>query len=286
MRKQCNTNPNKANCLAIYNPINMKKIYLLAAGMLGVVCSNAQIVHTDFGAQGWHIPIDSDTQLDVDADGQIDFTFNATGTGISILPIFGIGCSSYEASYDGNGNMMGNTLILYNDGETVGSNDPFDEGNPLPIWDNNNGNWGDWVPNEPAYTGIMMWTTQTFGWMRIEFDVNTQEFILYEFALQMTSNTPILVGDRGLNTGFADRAENAGILVYPNPAASSVTVTLPSRIGATQLEIIDMSGRIVHTEQLVAVENAIIEVAQWEAGNYFVRWITATGIEQQMLTVQ
>jgi len=101
-----------------------------------------------------------------------------------------------------------------------------------------------------------------------------------------TQNTPLTypVGVSNVVSGV----ENFGL--YPNPASSEVTVHL-NLINASnvQLDIVDMSGRVVYTS---ATENVAsgdqimrISTANFAAGIYTVRIQTATGNVSERLSV-
>jgi hypothetical protein len=70
----------------------------------------------------------------------------------------------------------------------------------------------------------------------------------------------------------------SGFFVFPNPASGNITISSESDFHA--LEIVDLMGRVVHS-QTNNENNTTLNIANFSDGLYFVRIITETGAEVQ-----
>lgn len=77
------------------------------------------------------------------------------------------------------------------------------------------------------------------------------------------------------HTGIEDQAEeHTNGLVYPNPSSGIINFTLPEKHSFTQIELYDISGRMIAT---VDPSQQQVDVSSWNSGLYFYR---ITGSEQ------
>ena len=80
----------------------------------------------------------------------------------------------------------------------------------------------------------------------------------------------IAVGDvTGIEGLFA--ASNY-LSVFPNPARENITIALKGNQQNGQLQVMDATGRIVYTSQLMTGANDQLDIASWPAGLYYIRW--------------
>jgi hypothetical protein len=56
-------------------------------------------------------------------------------------------------------------------------------------------------------------------------------------------------------------------LVFPNPASSQVTFMLPQEQQASQLRIMDITGKLI--TELPASGETVLDVSAWKSGVYF-----------------
>jgi hypothetical protein len=78
----------------------------------------------------------------------------------------------------------------------------------------------------------------------------------------------ILVGDSVVNPGVAETQADAGISVYPNPAAGIIHIHAEKLI--TDIEITDITGKVLRTEHATGNRHAI-NSSEWSRGVYFVK---------------
>jgi hypothetical protein len=70
---------------------------------------------------------------------------------------------------------------------------------------------------------------------------------------------------------IADTALN----IFPNPTSGNITVTLPEAVSNGQLNILDLTGRVVATQQLVALPAGSfvqLDMNNFENGIYLVQF--------------
>lgn len=77
-----------------------------------------------------------------------------------------------------------------------------------------------------------------------------------------------IVFDASLCTGIAEEELNAAFTLYPNPAHDQLTVTCTGWAGPALVEISDVTGRVIHSSQLVSRD--VIDVSDFAAGTYVV----------------
>jgi hypothetical protein len=61
------------------------------------------------------------------------------------------------------------------------------------------------------------------------------------------------------------------MILYPNPATSTVKLQVAGVTGTVNCNIIDMSGRVVYNANINAEAETTINVSNMPAGAYFVR---------------
>ena len=71
--------------------------------------------------------------------------------------------------------------------------------------------------------------------------------------------------------GIAERAADMSPAVYPNPALDNFVVRYPEGMGRPELlEVMDITGRLVHSTTPTSTGQAGIDVRTWSAGSYMV----------------
>ena len=73
------------------------------------------------------------------------------------------------------------------------------------------------------------------------------------------------------SVGIDPVAPEAGMILYPNPATSTVKLQVAGVTGTVNCNIIDMSGRVVYNANINAEAETTINVSNMPAGAYFVR---------------
>lgn len=71
-------------------------------------------------------------------------------------------------------------------------------------------------------------------------------------------------------TGVED-AEPATIGIYPNPATSSINIVCGSNATGSTIEIMDATGKLIHTSTVLSGNSAVVDISGFANGIYFVR---------------
>ena len=59
--------------------------------------------------------------------------------------------------------------------------------------------------------------------------------------------------------------------VFPNPASDHITLRLPGAWqNAERIHVTDVTGRVVHSEQLNGSASLLLHAAAWGTGSYFI----------------
>ena len=251
----------------------MKRLYTLLAAMTLAASAFATIHYTDYGVNGLHISLDEALTMDLNVDGVIDFTFCDINGGVSVTPNFVNGCIGAEYAnqvFDDQGVSIGYVPNTYTG--TIGDGETWHEGDPLPIWIDGIGGLGSWGDNRSHHIGFMLMQGHTFGWMRVGFDADNQEFILYEMAWD-DSGASIEAGYKGIVASI-NEIDAPSASTYPNPAQDVVNVALNNMPDQVNLEVIDAAGRVIYRKTLNNGLEAThqLNTSGWEAGQYFLRF--------------
>jgi fibronectin type 3 domain-containing protein len=73
----------------------------------------------------------------------------------------------------------------------------------------------------------------------------------------------------------------SGMMVYPNPTRGALNIMAE---GLTQVTVTNALGQVMY-DNAVATDNAVIDMAQYEAGVYMVRIVTENGVAVKQITV-
>jgi hypothetical protein len=73
----------------------------------------------------------------------------------------------------------------------------------------------------------------------------------------------------------------SGMMVYPNPTRGALNIMAE---GLTQVTVTNALGQVMY-DNAVAADNAVIDMAQYEAGVYMVRIVTENGVAVKQITV-
>ncbi len=112
--------------------------------------------------------------------------------------------------------------------------------------------------------------------LEIELSANGQ--ILLEYTVEANEPIDLVVGinDEDCGTGIDHQTNPGALHLYPVPAYETVTVDLPLS-GVEWIEVYDLSGRMVFTENAPFSERLVINVSQFADGLYVLRANTANG---------
>ncbi len=98
---------------------------------------------------------------------------------------------------------------------------------------------------------------------------NNELYVTGGFTMINSDTVNNIAKYQGWYLGENDIKKKEGTVeVYPNPASSSITVNYELGITNYELRVMDVYGRVIHTE-LLAKPSTEIDVSKWSAGVYF-----------------
>ncbi|MFT4062813.1 MAG: T9SS type A sorting domain-containing protein [Edaphocola sp.] len=100
-----------------------------------------------------------------------------------------------------------------------------------------------------------------------------------------TTSLPIHVD---LPTGIIETAgaNQAGIVLYPNPAMGQVSIKCADAgLKLNRIDVYDAMGKLVWTQNVAGTQNPIIYTSSWANGIYQIRLATSRGTESQRLQI-
>ncbi len=76
--------------------------------------------------------------------------------------------------------------------------------------------------------------------------------------------------DPDMTSATSDVTQNKSLLIYPNPASSEITITLPEGLHETPVRIFDANGQVVYDEMTSGNKQFRINTGALSAGSYHV----------------
>lgn len=92
-----------------------------------------------------------------------------------------------------------------------------------------------------------------------------------------------------IETSVADLSVNSAFTVFPNPSNGDLTISSKELSGASVIEVLDMTGRVLHSENrtLAAGQAHQLNLAgRIASGSYIVRLLTAEGSSEQRVVIR
>lgn len=115
---------------------------------------------------------------------------------------------------------------------------------------------------------------------------NTYYVRVYNYGGTATFNICV-TGD--IETSVADLNVNSAFTVFPNPSNGDLTISSKELSGASVIEVLDMTGRVLHSENrtLAAGQAHQLNLAgRIASGSYIVRLLTAEGSSEQRVVIR
>ncbi len=242
--------------------------YLAAAGAVGgITGANAQIVYTDVDPDvSIHVIPDSNDVyfIDMNGDATIDFGMMAVGYtssyGGSVSIIQGVALLDWSSNAWGAatttvGSSTIQILDRLNSGETVG---------PGLIWATSLG-WaaveatfgpvgsttmlsaGQWFGTNDGYAAVRFSSAagDHYGWIRFDVSANGDTITLKDYAYHALPDSTLTTGQ---TTTSIDESMANRISILGN--VDRVTVNILQLQGTAKFELLDVTGKLVHTEVL------------------------------------
>jgi hypothetical protein len=101
------------------------------------------------------------------------------------------------------------------------------------------------------------------------------------------AQTVFLVKVGGLTTNIKQlTAVEAGLKIYPNPAQGRVYIAMPANVAILQIEVLDVTGRVLQLHKVEAQHDVALELGQGISGAVMLRVTTADAIITEKILVQ
>ncbi|MBT8327064.1 MAG: T9SS type A sorting domain-containing protein, partial [Bacteroidia bacterium] len=101
---------------------------------------------------------------------------------------------------------------------------------------------------------------------------------------------------KGINLDFPNRSTASilrpnvkvlkGVKVYPNPATNSVTINMTNRVSDCRIELVDVTGKVLHAENHSKLKIATLDLRDIVSGAYIVRITSSEGVAYKNLIVK
>ncbi len=255
----------------------MKKTLLPFIALLCISFSlKADIVHIDYG-EGWVFEANAAETVDLDDDGVMDFTMNPGGDIIGMSPA--ISCFiRNEELFDGV-----NTIRVMNDGDHVGDGEDeiFEDFQDGEAHSASRGLAPGWTDGEPHFVGLMFFSNNTFGWMKVIPNVETGTMTITELAYGTEAGVAVDVGDTGLASSISTLDIPKSVKTFPNPASEIMNISFENQ-SANDLDVAVYNGlgQVVFRKEINGEVNVEMEinVGDWTGGVYNVVFQNNDGI--------
>lgn len=98
---------------------------------------------------------------------------------------------------------------------------------------------------------------------------------------QLTDTLSITV----LDVDAVQEYENSSWSIYPNPTEKVLNIQLNSILGNTTLDILSMDGKLVHTQNISAL-NTVVNLNNWAKGTYIIRLRNQYSITHKSMVIK
>ncbi|MEO1258211.1 MAG: T9SS type A sorting domain-containing protein [Bacteroidota bacterium] len=276
----------------------MKKTLLLLTAFFSFQFINAQITYTDYGGQGWVIPINSNTAVDVDNNGTTDFYVNGWTDELGFVPITIVGCFS-SPGFSVYTEFGARVLTQHQPGEMVAltPNNEFDfiDDNRGSVYQTGLGYSQGWENDVDYYIGfvvILNGGNIRHGWMKVAFDDSNFTTIIKEMAYTEPTayyTGSIEVGDRGTTSTGELSDVLKDITVSPNPASDFTQIEFNySTNKKLDIRVFNTAGQYVqpvNNTLNVGVNQIRIPLDNLTTGHYLIRFENEDGFHTEQLFV-
>ncbi|MBL4704116.1 MAG: T9SS type A sorting domain-containing protein [Flavobacteriales bacterium] len=250
----------------------MKRLFTLL--LIAPLIASATITYEDFGA-GLVYNLNTPVSLDMDNNGQVDFTINGTTGNLDITPIYVHGC--YHKG-------IGTLFVPYNGGETflTGSTmiTEWEENVPAAFWTNTGGFNLAVSDGQDFYLRIMLYNVMMEGYIHIVIDESSQTLRILDWMYTDDASYEI-----GAAMAIPEEPVAPALNIYPNPVSSILIVEVDEIVEGT-LELINITGQVCYSQQLNGILRSSINVAKFDAGIYFIRLTQGTIVSRKRVIIK
>ena len=272
--------------------------------MFSIVTANAQIVYTDI-IPDTTLSNPGTYDLDINNDGQIDFTFYgyhftlncACGSGITDTSTLSPTSLSWVSDTINGQSAKLNSGDLINASSPLWTNAPsqilffkggacssrscsplggfYFSGTPLGTWSN--------VADKYLALKIQVSGSIYYGWARLDVDSLGFPITIKDYAYNPIPDSAILAGQT--ITGITKIFPSSSIALYPNPATNQLTIALGSNNKKAGVTITDITGKIIYTAIARETQKIEVNTKDFTEGIYVVQIQAADFIGTKKLVV-
>ncbi len=263
----------------------------IAIGMLfSLSTANAQIVYTDI-IPDTILTYPENYDLDLNNDGQIDFTFY--GSQDSLICACGSGTIDTSkispTSLSWVSDSINGQSAKWNSGDLINASSPlwtnapgqilfhkgggcssrpcsplggfYVRGTPLGIWSN--------VADKYLALKIQVSGSIYYGWARLDVDSSGFPITIKDYAFNSIPDQTILAGQT-MTTGIIENSFASSIHLFPNPADNHLIIDLGSHNEEVQVTIADITGKVVYTTKATDTQRVEVNTSHLPVGIYVV----------------
>lgn len=133
----------------------------------------------------------------------------------------------------------------------------------------NNINLADSVSNEPASHGFVTFDIDMVQGLAPETRIENRAFIYFDYNAPIETPTAFNTIENPLGVGSILKSSDLNVTVYPNPANDIVNFSMKEQANNVQLNIRDISGKLIFTQDYSDTKLITIESNWMSNGVYF-----------------
>ena len=133
----------------------------------------------------------------------------------------------------------------------------------------NNINLADSVSNEPASHGFVTFDVDMVQGLAPETRIENRAFIYFDYNAPIETPTAFNTIENTLDVGSILKSSDLNVTVYPNPANDIVNFSMKEQANKVQLNIRDISGKLIFTQDYSDTKLITIESNWMSNGVYF-----------------
>lgn len=133
----------------------------------------------------------------------------------------------------------------------------------------NNINLADSVSNEPASHGFVTFDVDMVQGLAPETRIENRAFIYFDYNAPIETPTAFNTIENPLGVGSILKSSDLNVTVYPNPANDIVNFSMKEQANKVQLNIRDISGKLIFTQDYSDTKLITIESNWMSSGVYF-----------------
>lgn len=261
--------------------------------------SQAEIHYTDYGEDGWVIPMNANQAIDINGDEFADFYVNGYENELGVVPIPLIGCFTGASSYYNN--LATRALQIHEKGDVISidNNNMFDyvDDGRGTIMNPTIGFADGWTNMQEEYIGFAVFMPEDLsyvanGWMKVVVDAANLTLIIKEIAYEdnhLLGEGSIVVGETGQEVVSIDYIESLNdISIAPNPSNNQFQLSY-DYIGSEELfiSVQNSLGQEIHQVENPSSKSAKLNIvtSDWAQGIYFIRFETEKGIMSRKVLI-